>query len=126
MGEPNKDSEFTATVEEVAQDQAFDGKNYAAALVKYCVGVMPPQYQDMAFGWQSWAVVGADGSRYPSKFVSDGIPQSPKFPQSEVDGVFLAGECARGWITFDVPAGVQVAKVRHDVGGTQPWMWSVG
>lgn len=126
VGETNKDANYSTTVEEVVQAQTFDGKNYAAALVKSCVDVMPPEFQVIAFGWGSWSVVGVDRASYPSKFVSDGIPQSPRFPMSQADGVFRAGECARGWVTFDVPAGVQVDAVRYGLEAAEPWTWKVG
>lgn len=70
-------------------------------------------------------VIGTDGQDYDPSFnnVSDGT----NFNSGDFE--VSAGQTVRGWVTFELPPGVQAASVQWSpdtFSGTQPGTWSVG
>lgn len=66
----------------------------------------------IAFSWMPWAVAGEDGSEYPASDVTMTDDPKPLYP-FDGDRGYKVGQCARGWIMFDVPKKDDVAVVRY-------------
>lgn len=76
----------------------------------------------IAFSWLPWAVAGGDGSEYPASDVVMSDDPTPLYP-FEGDRGYKVGQCARGWIMFDVPAkdAVTVVRYANSMGDVAEW-----
>lgn len=76
----------------------------------------------IAFSWLPWAVASDDGSEYPASDVVMSDDPTPLYP-FEGDRGYKVGQCARGWIMFDVPAkdAVTVVRYANSMGDVAEW-----
>lgn len=77
----------------------------------------------ITISWSPWALAAADGSEYPASDVT--MTDDPK-PQYPFDGsrAYKVGQCARGWIMFDLSKGAKVAVVRYANEGGDVAEWA--
>jgi hypothetical protein len=92
-------------------------KYWDALLVKTCVSHdLPPRYRKgLNLSWQPWALTDVDAGLYPASDSNYEDFPTPAYPFSG-EQKFRSGECAKGWIMFEVAPGTKVTGVRYDNG----------
>lgn len=93
-------------------------KDYYSINVKVCAA------HKTTVGDGAWTLVGSDDSTNDTIVTGGGLQE----PQYVNGNVLNAGECARGWITFDVPRVEKIAVAKYSPGdgkgatlGTARW-----
>lgn len=95
------------------------GGYWAAADVQTCVDAAE---SSVLVRWSEWSVIDQQDSQYsPATDMYDQFP-SPRYP--DFPDAIEVGGCVRGWITFGVPDGVTVDRVRFSPGGSAAGIWS--
>ncbi len=95
------------------------GGSWAAADVQTCVDAAE---SSVLVRWSEWSVIDQQDRQYSSateKYDQFPAPQYPDFP----DAIEVGG-CVRGWVTFGVPDGETVDRVRFGPGGSVDGIWS--
>lgn len=106
------------TTREIDADfAAFDeGQPWAVLDAQLCAGTKPLSKTGYGF-----TLLDADGREYKS-YDSSAQPFSPTIS----GGNLAPDECTRGFVNFELPAGVQVVTVRWDYpGGEGPLRWTL-
>lgn len=116
VGDTHKDENVSVQVQKVRVNAKADFGLYSGALVKTCLRSLPPGEKATYFSWQPWALVDGDAGRYPDNGTSGGGLPTPVYPNGEQDGTFQPGDCAKGWMFFDVPKGTKIVQVRYQSG----------
>lgn len=99
----------TIQVQRVERWKSADRPAAFRAMVRGCnVSVT----DGIAFSWTPWALASSDGSEYPASDVTMSDDPKPLYPFDGERG-YKVGQCARGWVMFDVPKGDEVAVVRY-------------
>ncbi|MGL5826304.1 MAG: hypothetical protein ACRCYU_16050 [Nocardioides sp.] len=125
IGQTYTDDVVSTTVQKVAINKKTDSDPYSGILVKTCV-VGLGGYDYISFSWQSWTLTDADSGRYPDNGTVYGYTPTPVYPNGESDGTFKVGDCAKGWIFFDVPEGTKVTQVRYQAEDMEaPAVWTL-
>ncbi|MFQ6170402.1 hypothetical protein ACK8HX_02245 [Oryzobacter sp. R7] len=119
VGQTYKGPEVNVTVQQIVVNKRDSSDQlYSGALVKTCVHTTPPEYKNgFWLGWGPWALYDADGGRYPDNGTVYGSSPRPIYPNGEQDGIFKEGECAKGWMFFDVPSGTKIVSARYQAEG---------
>lgn len=126
LGKSWADDFVKITVQKVAVNAKTDIDPYSGALVRACVLKNSPGTDVSAFSWSPWALIDAEGGRYPDNGTVYGYTPTPVFPNGEQDGTFQPGDCVKGWIFFDVPKGTKITEVRYQYEGLpEPAVWRV-
>lgn len=61
----------------------------------------------------SWAVVAADGTVFRQASIGSALP-TPAYPDTKL---VMPGACLRGWVGFQLPAGISIARVAYQPEG---------
>lgn len=83
---------------------AESGNRLVALEVKVCAT------KTESVGNGAWSLIGADDSTSDIKITGGGL----KEPQYQDGNTLVAGECARGWITFDIAKDQKVARAKYN------------
>lgn len=72
--------------------------------------------------WDSWVLLGPDSEEYPASTVRGNAEPSPVYPNG-AGRLYKPGQCAKGWIVFDVPSGSNLSGVRYmnSTGDSAQW-----
>lgn len=62
--------------------------------------------------WDTWVLLGPDSEEYPASTTRGSSEPAPVYPNSS-GRLYKPGQCAKGWIVFDVPNGVKLSGVRY-------------
>ena len=62
--------------------------------------------------WDTWVLLGPDSEEYPASTTRGNSEPAPVYPNSS-GRLYKPGQCAKGWIVFDVPNGVKLSGVRY-------------
>ncbi|MBK8445722.1 MAG: hypothetical protein IPL41_03170 [Micropruina sp.] len=68
--------------------------------------------QGIELTWDSWVLLGPDSEEYPPSAVRGPNEPAPVFPNAS-GRLYKPGQCAKGWVVFDVPAGSVLSGVRY-------------
>ena len=72
--------------------------------------------------WDNWVLLGPDSEEYPASTTKGSAEPSPVYPNG--DGrLYKPGQCAKGYIVFDVPNGAQLSGVRFMNGNGDSGQW---
>lgn len=101
---------------------ADEGSQWDAVNVKVCNESLDADLAPVVFSWQSWQLDDGDGGRFdPSNTRYRQFP-APDFADDEAIAV---GQCSKGWVVFDVPAGTKLSQANLVVGDEQQASWSL-
>lgn len=75
--------------------------------------------------WDTWVLLGPDSEEYPASTVKGTNEPAPVYPNGN-GRLYKPGQCAKGWIVFDVPNGSQLSGVRYmnSTGDSAQWRLS--
>ncbi len=62
--------------------------------------------------WDTWVLLGPDSEEYPASATRGPSEPAPIYPNSS-GRLYKPGQCAKGWVVFDVPNGVKLSGVRY-------------
>lgn len=92
---------------------------WMGVLVRTCVtgkvGKRP-----VTLGWNAWTVADKSGGQYESFAWTNVAYPQPTYP---IDRAIPVGQCVRGWIIFNKPAGVRPVSVTYGPTKTDPVLW---
>ncbi len=72
--------------------------------------------------WDTWVLLGPDSEEYPASGTHGNAEPAPVYPNSS-GRLYKPGQCAKGWIVFDVPGGARLSGVRYmnSTGDSAQW-----
>lgn len=72
--------------------------------------------------WDTWVLLGPDSEEYPASATHGSAEPAPVYPNSS-GRLYKPGQCAKGWIVFDVPTGAKLSGVRYmnSAGDSAQW-----
>ena len=93
--------------------------NQVLAMVKTCNVAAA---SGIELTWDSWVLLGPDSEEYPASNVRGNAEPSPVFPNG-AGRLYKPGQCAKGWIVFDVPSNSNLSGVRYmnSTGDSAQW-----
>ncbi|MFT3861264.1 hypothetical protein [Micropruina sp.] len=96
--------------------------NQVLAMVKTC---NVSAASGIELTWDNWVLLGPDSEEYPASTVHGSSEPTPSYPNGE-GRLYKPGQCAKGWIVFDVPSGAQLSGVRYmnSLGDSAQWRLS--
>lgn len=62
--------------------------------------------------WDAWVLLGPDSEEYPPSQVNGPNEPAPVYPNAS-GRLYKPGQCAKGWMVFDVPNGAALSGVRY-------------
>jgi len=62
--------------------------------------------------WDTWVLLGPDSEEYPASTVRGTAEPAPVYPNGN-GRLYKPGQCAKGWVVFDVPNGAALSGVRY-------------
>ncbi|MFT4218114.1 MAG: hypothetical protein QM619_13160 [Micropruina sp.] len=62
--------------------------------------------------WDSWVLLGPDSEEYPASTTHGNAEPVPVYPNGS-GRLYKPGQCAKGWIVFDVPTDAKLSGVRY-------------
>ncbi|MFT4295768.1 MAG: hypothetical protein QM582_10190 [Micropruina sp.] len=62
--------------------------------------------------WDSWVLLGPDSEEYPASTTRGNSEPVPVYPNGS-GRLYKPGQCAKGWIVFDVPTSAKLSGVRY-------------
>ncbi|MFT3969790.1 MAG: hypothetical protein QM695_05780 [Micropruina sp.] len=62
--------------------------------------------------WDTWVLLGPDSEEYPASTTHGNAEPAPIYPNSS-GRLYKPGQCAKGWIVFDVPSSAKLSGVRY-------------
>lgn len=68
--------------------------------------------QGIELNWDTWVLLGPDSEEYPASAVKGTAEPAPVYPNGQ-GRLYKPGQCAKGWIVFDVPTGAALSGVRY-------------
>lgn len=86
------------------------GEESIAALLKTCI--TSDELGNLTITPRLWTLVGPDSETYPPSSVGYHGDPTPQFNADE-SKVFAKGQCSKGWVVFDVPAGDEIVLIRY-------------
>jgi hypothetical protein len=92
-----------------------------AVLVETCVrSLLPGSSEGLVLSRSSWTLSTGQGTVSAEAPITDPISLSTAYPE---EGIYLVGECARGWIPFGVGADTPVTGItyRDSLGADVTW-----
>ena len=92
-----------------------------AVLVETCVrSLLPGSSEGLVLSRSSWTLSTSQGTVSAEAPITDPIPLPTAYPE---EGIYLVGECARGWIPFSVGADTTVTAItyRDSLGADVTW-----
>lgn len=111
-------SNATVVVQQSKRITRPDG-SAMAALVKLCL-----TGSSASLSWGPWSMADADSGIYPSsssRYEDDPLPSYPFAEERE----FQPGECAKGWVVFEVPESVEISHVVYANSEGDSAIWQV-
>jgi hypothetical protein len=99
--------EVKVTVSEAkAQPQGNHDQPLYGVMVQTCnVGADP-----FTVGPHPWSIATSDGSTFTAASLSWGNDPKPQYPNGPI---VTAGQCVKGWLLFEIPAGTVITSVRY-------------
>lgn len=72
--------------------------------------------------WDTWVLLGPDSEEYPASSTHGNAEPAPVYPNGS-GRLYKPGQCAKGWIVFDVPNGAKLSGVRYmnSTGDSAQW-----
>lgn len=105
----------------VSDHQLPNVKTWMGVLVRTCVTGKDGR-KPITLGWDAWAVADKNGGQYdPFAWTGTDYPQ-PTYPMGRAIPI---GQCVKGWIVFNKPAGVHPVKAFYGPSGGDPVVWSL-
>jgi hypothetical protein len=95
--------------------------NVYAVLVETCVrSLLPGSSEGLVLSRSSWTLSTSEGTVTADAPITDPISLPTTYPE---EGIYLVGECARGWIPFGVGADTTVTAItyRNSLGADVTW-----
>ena len=92
-----------------------------AVLVETCVrSLLPGSSEGLVLSRSSWTLSTSQGTVTADSPITDPISLPTTYPE---EGIYLVGECARGWIPFGVGADTTVTAItyRNYLGADVTW-----
>lgn len=92
-----------------------------AVLVETCVrSLLPGSSEGLVLSRSSWTLSTSQGTVSAEAPITDPISLPTAYPE---EGIYLVGECARGWIPFSVGADTSVTAItyRDSLGADVTW-----
>jgi hypothetical protein len=92
-----------------------------AVLVETCVrSLLPGSSEGLVLSRSSWTLSTSQGTVTADAPITDPISLPSTYPE---EGIYLTGECARGWIPFGVGADTTVTAItyRNSIGADVTW-----
>lgn len=83
--------------------------NQVLAMVKTC---NVSAASGIELTWDTWVLLGPDSEEYPASTTRGSAEPTPVYPNGN-GRLYKPGQCAKGWIVFDVPTGTQLSGVRY-------------
>jgi hypothetical protein len=68
--------------------------------------------QGIELTWDTWVLLGPDSEEYPPSEVKGSNEPAPIYPNAS-GRLYKPGQCAKGWVVFDVPNGAALSGVRY-------------
>lgn len=97
-------------------------KTWAGILVRTCVTAEGKKGKPTTLGWNAWTASDRRDGQYES-FPWTGITYpSPTYP---MDRPLAVGQCVRGWIIFNKPAGVRIMTANYGPSTGDPAVWQL-
>ena len=94
-------------------------KTWMGILVKTCVTAKVGK-KPTTLGWGAWTVADKDGGQYDAfAWTGTEYPQ-PVYP---MDRAVPVGQCVKGWIVFNKPAGIRPVSATYGPSGADPVVW---
>ena len=72
--------------------------------------------------WDTWVLLGPDSEEYPASTTHGTAEPAPVYPNGS-GRLYKPGQCAKGWIVFDVPSGAKLSGVRYMNSGGDSGQW---
>lgn len=72
--------------------------------------------------WDDWVLLGPDSEEYPASTTQGNAEPAPVYPNGN-GRLYKPGQCAKGWIVFDVPNGATLSGVRYMNGQGDSGQW---
>lgn len=66
----------------------------------------------VSFSTSPWTVAAADGSTFKVMGTFYGNDPTPQYP---IQQIVAAGQCVKGWLLFEIPAGTTIDTIRYAV-----------
>lgn len=110
----------------VGSHEADAGQEFAGVLAQMCIQNAPAAGNTIS--WRPWLLEDADGGQYPA--AESKYEDTPK-PEYPFDGtaLYVNGDCAKGWIVFQIPVSAKPVHVRYSVAdpnlGALLGLWNV-
>jgi hypothetical protein len=99
------------------------GMRWDAALVRACnVGVDDPETIPLITSWSNWSLADGHDGAYTEL---DMTPSPAPLPQWSNEKKLAVGNCAKGWVAFDVAKGAKVVSVAYSVEDEEQARWSL-
>ena len=70
----------------------------------------------------TWVLLGPDSEEYPASTTRGNSEPAPVYPNSS-GRLYKPGQCAKGWVVFDVPNGVKLSGVRYMNSNGESGQW---
>jgi hypothetical protein len=101
------------------------GNQWAGVLAQTCI---QNSAQPTVISWRPWNLESADGSQYPAAESKYEDTPKPEYPFAG-DATYVNGDCAKGWIIFEIPTTAKPSQVRYSVAdptfGSLLGRWSI-
>ena len=96
--------------------------NQVLAMVKTC---NVSAASGIELTWDTWVLLGPDSEEYPASTVRGNAEPTPAYPNAS-GRLYKPGQCAKGWVVFDVPNGAALSGVRYmnNQGDSAQWRLS--
>ena len=93
--------------------------NQVVAMIKTC---NVSAASGIELSWDTWVLLGPDSEEYPASTVRGNAEPAPVYPNG-AGRLYKPGQCAKGWIVFDVPPGSNLSGVRYmnSAGDSAQW-----
>jgi hypothetical protein len=93
-----------------------------SALIRMCnVSMKDP----IGPSWDPWSLVTSDGEQYAAATETYTYDPKPQYPFIAGDRRLDEGDCAKGWVVFEVTKGAKVAAVEYDNESGDHLEWAV-
>lgn len=83
--------------------------NQVLAMVKSC---NVSAGAGIELSWDTWVLLGPDSEEYPASNTRGNAEPAPVYPNGS-GRLYKPGQCAKGWVVFDIPNGARLSGVRY-------------
>lgn len=76
-------------------------------------------------GWDPWSIVDGDGGQFEASTETYTGDPTPAYPFMAGDRMLQQGDCAKGWVVFEVKKGMRAATIEYDNEAGDHLEWKV-